>query len=128
MCAESWNFEWDCTNDILHFIFRVVFFLWNLEFQRIIYIGILKLGMPRGKTEHGKYRTRTHEDPYNYFWKKLEYGINIFQKTWNGILVILDQHISKHFEPLKLWNFEKSRIWGLWGSGRPSLLEMLWKE
>ena len=40
------------------------------------------------------------------FVGNLEYGINIFQKAWNGLLVSLKLW---NFETLKLWNFETKK-------------------
>ena len=44
----------------------------------------------------------------------LEYGINIFQKTWNENWVIRDWHLPKDinwiFETFKLWNQETKKL------------------
>ena len=41
------------------------------------------------------------------FSENLECGIDLFQKTWNGNLVILDQHLSKKDE----MDFTYSKHW-----------------
>ena len=46
-----------------------------------------------------KRRTLTnYEDTSSFLFENLEYGINIFQRTWNGKLV-------------NLWNFETKKLW-----------------
>ena len=48
------------------------------------------------------------------FLENHEYGINIFQKTWNGVFVIWDPYLKKtltyFFLTLTLWNFETSKL------------------
>ena len=43
--------------------------------------------------------------------EKLAYGSNIFQKTWNGNLVIWDAHLPNMKWFVCLWNFESSKLW-----------------
>ena len=56
-----------------------------------------------------KWRSKKSEDPSKIVFENLEYGINIFQKTWNGHLVIWDHYLRtniEYFESLKLSNSE----------------------
>ena len=49
--------------------------------------------------------------------ENLEYGINLFQETWNGNLITWEQYLPKNmkcfFESVDLWDFETSELWNI---------------
>ena len=82
---------------------------WGKKLQRIILLHFelvtfkfhfrknSKIGFHRGilgSWHLGKRRAPGNPtDPFNKFFKNLEYGINIFQKSWSGNMVIWNQHL-----------------------------------
>ena len=65
----------------------------------------------------GKDSRRSIPTNRRMFFENLEYEIKIFQKTWNGMLVIWDQYLSQTwnrffwiFETLNLWNEETEKL------------------
>ena len=87
----------------------------DISIYQVLWIALcmVQLRWPVHSLAHCRFTTRnSHGDPSSIFLENLEYGINIFQETWNRNSVIWDQPLPKkkrlHSGNLNISNFE---IW-----------------